>query len=129
MDNLIIPTLAGSLPNLQNTFSLFHHSAGIDSASRALGYRERFSGEGCLIDRYLSLQYDAIHRNDTACARYNRIARLNLSNRNQDLSLRRTQPNPVHIQRHAPYNGPLVQTKLKKIIVNAWTELMTHFAS
>ena len=29
----------------------------------------------------------------------------------------------------ARYNGPLVQTKLKKIIVNTWTELMTHFAS
>ncbi|HIR31467.1 MAG TPA: hypothetical protein IAB83_05645 [Candidatus Faecousia faecavium] len=27
------------------------------------------------------------------------------------------------------YNGPFVQTKLKKIIVNAWTESMTHFAS
>ena len=31
--------------------------------------------------------------------------------------------------RQIEYNGPLVQTKLKKIIVNAWTESMTHFAS
>ena len=102
VNDLVIAALTGGLLHLQHTLTLLHHSAGIDCASGALGYRDGLAGEGRLIDGDLPLQHQAVHGDDASGADDYRIPRLDLGHRNQHFALGCAQPDPVHIQRHAP---------------------------
>ena len=102
MNDLVIAALTGGLLHLQHTLTLLHHSAGIDCASGALGYRDGLAGEGRLIDGDLPLQHQTVHGDDASGADDYRIPRLDLGHRNQHFALGCAQPDPVHIQRHAP---------------------------
>ena len=102
VNDLVIAALTGGLLHLQHTLALLHHGAGIDCASGALGHRDRLTGEGRLIDGDLPLQHQAVHGDDAAGADDYRIPRLDLGHGDQHFALGRAQPDPVHIQRHAP---------------------------
>ena len=97
VDDLVIAALAGGLLHFQHTFALLYHSAGIDRAAGALGYRDGLSGEGRLIDGDLPLQNQTIHGDDTAGTNHHGVPRLDLGHGGQHLALGRAQPDPIHI--------------------------------